>query len=793
MSTPEPSATTATHLTVTGMTCAACQVHVQRALARTPGVTEAVVNLVTGQARVVFDPGAASAASLIHAIEAIGYGAELPPAEQSAIDAHVSRDRHELETYRNLRRRALVTVALGLFAMVVSMPLMTQDAAHAGHSEAPWPLVDTIMRGVSTGTRTLFPVVYSASRPTLTWALLCVAIVTMSWSGRSFYASGWKALVHRVPDMNALVAIGTGAAFAYSLAVTLWPTSFTRAGVAPDVYYEAVVVIIALVLVGRTLEARARHQSSAALSHLVALQPSTATIVTGTEDLHASTGSVRVGDRLRIRPGDRIAVDSVVESGVTSVDESMLTGEPLPVEKAVGSRLVGGTLNLTGMVIARAMAVGPDGTLAQIVRLMRDAQAARAPLQQLADRVSLVFVPTVMAISGVTLVAWLYFGGPGATVRGAAAAVAVLIIACPCAMGLAVPTAVMVATGRGSELGLLVKGGDALQRAGDVTTVVVDKTGTLTVGRPTVTAIMPAAGFSDREVLGLAASVERGSSHPLASAIGAAAAARGVKVEEATDLEYETGQGLSGRVGSSTVLVGSHAWILSRCAASKAILEHLAVSGGEGASIAFVARQDAMREASGAIVVGALVVSDEIRPSTHEAVEALRRLGVRIVMLTGDRRATADHVAGQSGISEVVADLLPSAKVAHIQQLQARGDIVAMVGDGINDAPALAAADVGIAIGSGTDVALQAADIALLRSDLRGVVDVVRLSRAAIRVMKQNLFWAFAYNVIGIPIAAGVLYPAYGITLSPIVASAAMAMSSVTVVGNSLRLRRAAG
>jgi Cu+-exporting ATPase len=547
------------------------------------------------------------------------------------------------------------------------------------------------------------------------------------------------------------------------------------------VYYEAVIVIIALVLAGRTLEARAKRQTAQALRTLASLQPTAATVLEDGAEQERPIDRLRSGDLLFVRPGERVPVDGEVVDGTTTVDESMLTGEPMPVTRRHGDSVTGGTINRTGAITVRATRVGPDSTLAQIVRLMRDAQASRASIQQLADRVSAVFVPIVIGISIVTVSAWLVFGGEGASVRALAAGVAVLIIACPCAMGLAVPTAVMVATGRASELGVLIKGGAALQRLGEVGTIVLDKTGTVTEGRPLVTSA------TEQTVLALAASVERFSEHPLGEAIVRAATERGIPIPPAEQFHAEPGQGVSAivtNVGSGSaaiVRIGKAEWV-----ASGGLEPRWRDAADRFASAAqtpvFVSRDDE--------VIGVIAIADPIRPHSREVVDDLRDLQLDVVMLTGDRQATADAIATQAGITQVVAEVLPKGKVEAVQALQRDGRVVAMVGDGINDAPALAQADVGVAMGSGTDVALEAADVALLRGDLRALVSAIRLSRAAMRTIRQNLFWAFVYNVIGIPVAAGVLYPIFGVLLSPILASAAMAFSSVSVVTNSLRLRR---
>jgi Cu+-exporting ATPase len=614
----------------------------------------------------------------------------------------------------------------------------------------------------------------------------------MAWAGRRFYVSGVRALLHRVPDMNSLVAVGTGAAFAYSVVATVAPGVLARAGVIPDVYYEAVIIILALVLAGRAVEARARRQTADALRQLARLQPTAATVVDGIQERTVPLDRVQRGDLLLVRPGERIPVDGDIFDGTSTVDESLLTGESMPATRGPGDAVTGGTLNLTGALRLRATRVGPDGTLAQIVRLMREAQASRAPIQQLADRVSLIFVPVVMALAVVTVAAWLIAGGADAPVRALAAGVAVLIIACPCAMGLAVPTAVMVATGRGSQLGVLFKGGEALQRTGEVTTVVIDKTGTLTEGRPAVVAVV-AAGLDENAVLQYAAAVERLSEHPLGEAIVRAAADRGLRLPAATAFAVEPGRGVAAMVEGRRVAVGTLEWVTAHGgdeASARAAEHRLGAVPLTPVFVVIGPRQDP-ETGDAARNVAVLGLADPLRRTSPDAVAGLRRRGLDVVMLTGDRRSTAEAIAAAAGIERVIAEALPQQKLDAVRALQRDGAVVAMVGDGINDAPSLAQADVGIAMGSGTDVALDAADVALMSGELPALVAAIDVSQAAMRTMKQNLFWAFIYNVIGIPIAAGILYPSFGILLSPMLASAAMAFSSVSVVANSLRLRSA--
>jgi P-type Cu+ transporter len=759
-------------LNVTGMTCAACQANVQRALKRQPGVAEASVNLMTGQARVVFDPSLVRRSQLVTAVETVGYGAQIPADETSAVAAQEAHDAAQAEEFRALTRKATIAGLAWLLSVVAMIVLTSLGGSRGAASHA--------------------------------WVQLALTVPVMIGPGRDLYRRGFAGLWHRAPDMNSLVAVGTGAAFLYSLAATAWPALFTSGGLEPNVYYEAVIIIIGLVLAGRAMEARAKRQTASALRQLVALQPTTARIADADGEREVPIDLVRPGAVVLVRPGERIPVDGEVLDGTTAVDESMLTGESMPVPKKPGDRVIGATINRTGAVRFRATNVGPDSVLSQIVRLMRNAQASRAPIQELADRVSAMFVPTVMVIAAATFVVWFVIEDTAPFVRAVSAAVSVLIIACPCAMGLAVPTAVMVATGRGAGLGVLIKGGEALQRAGDVRTLVLDKTGTLTEGRPVVVDTWTAPGLDPEEALRMAAAVERFSEHPLADAIVRHVRERGLSAPEATDFASEPGRGASARVERRRVSVGNAGWmrenginpghgldVANEFAAQGKTAVFVGIAGPADASTdhGHAARLDDAPVLDAGVAV--LAITDPLRPTSRDAVRELRAMGLDVVMLTGDARSTARAVASQAGIDRVVAEVLPAGKVAEIERLQAGGVPVAMVGDGINDAPALARADVGIAVGSGTDVALDAADIALLRADLHGVVAAMRLSRRTMRTMKQNLFWAFVYNVIGIPIAAGALYPFFGLLLTPVVASAAMAFSSVSVVANSLRLRTA--
>jgi Cu+-exporting ATPase len=764
------------------MTCAACQARVQRALARHPGVHDAAVNLMTRTASVTYDPATASPETLVDAIRATGYGAELPVPDRTPFDEQEAQDRAYSDEYREIERKAIVSLVAGVVAMIISMPLMTATSHDAMGGTA-----DPFMRWVSSSLapmlRAVLPWLYAVDPRVISYSLLALTTGIMGWAGRHFYTRAWSSFRHHSADMNTLVAVGTGAAFVFSVFATVAPRFFLDRGVAPDTYYEAVIIIIALILVGNALEARAKRQTATALRGLSRLQPRTARVERDGTEAELAVEDVRRGDVVTVRPGERLPVDGEVLSGASAVDESMLTGESGAVKKLTGDRVIGGTVNRTGAFRYRATTLGSESVLAQIVRLMREAQGSRAPIQRLSDRISAVFVPVVISVAIATFAVWFVVADSAPAVRAFAAAVAVLIIACPCAMGLAVPTAVMVATGKGAELGVLIKGGEALQRAGSLDTVVLDKTGTVTEGRPRVTdVIVVDRSRTETDLLRLAGSVERQSEHPLADAIVDAARERGATLGTPESFASYTGRGVTGMVAGAAVGVGNARlmadWAIELTPVSTAADE----LAGDAKTVVFVAIDG--------VLTGLIAIADPIKPESRDAVAALKRMGLKVVLLTGDTERVAAAVARATAIDHVVAAVLPEGKVAEVKRLQSSGHVVAMVGDGVNDAPALAQADIGIAIGSGTDVAIEASDVTLMRRDLGGVVQAIALSRRTMRTIKQNLFWAFIYNVVGIPVAAGVLYPVMGILLSPILASAAMAFSSVSVVSNSLRLRR---
>ena len=646
-----------------------------------------------------------------------------------------------------------------------------------------FPVIALEMGGHLTGLHMLVPKNISL------WLQLALATPVVLWAGWPFFVRGWHSIVRRRLNMFTLIAIGTGVAWAYSVVAVLAPSAFPAAFRAHDgtvsVYFEAGAVITVLVLLGQVLELRARERTGGAIRALLGLAPKTARRLNSDEtETEIALEAIAVGDRLRIRPGEKVPVDGRVIEGRSALDESMVTGESMPVTKSVGDALIGGTINQSGALIMRAEKIGRDTMLARIVQMVAEAQRSRAPIQRLADLVSSWFVPAVVAVAMLAFAGWSSWGPSPSLAYGLVTAVAVLIIACPCALGLATPMSIMVGVGRGALIGVLIKNAEALERLEKVDTLVVDKTGTLTEGRPVVTAIVPAAGIDETELLRQAASLERASEHPLAHAIVAAAEARGLALAPVTAFDSLSGKGAKGTIEGRAIMLGNAAFLAEHGIETRAMAERADALRADGATAIFAALEGRL--------AGIFAIADPIKATTPAAIDALTRAGLRIVMLTGDNLRTAQAVARRLGIAEVEAEVLPDQKSAVVERLKRAGRVVAMAGDGVNDAPALAAADVGIAMGSGTDVAIESAGVTLLKGDLNGIVRARLLSRATLRNIRQNLFFAFAYNAAGIPIAAGVLYPFFGITLSPIIAAAAMALSSVSVVGNALRLRLAA-
>lgn len=634
----------------------------------------------------------------------------------------------------------------------------------------------------------IFPAIHLYLPPSIShWIQLILATPVVLWAGRPFFERAWDSLRTRNLNMFTLIAMGTGVAWLYSVVAVLAPGIFPAAFQAMDgsvaVYFEAAAVITVLVLLGQVLELRAREQTSGAIRALLDLAPRTARRIDAAGgDEEVPIGAIVLGDRLRVRPGEKVPVDGIVEEGRSSLDESMVTGESMPVTRTVGEKVIGGTLNQSGALVIRAEKVGSDTMLARIVQMVADAQRSRAPIQRMADKVSGWFVPLVILIAILAFIAWSIFGPEPRFAYGLVAAVAVLIIACPCALGLATPMSIMVGVGRGAGLGILIKNAEALERMEKVDTIVVDKTGTLTEGKPSVTQIVAADGFGEDDILRLAAGVERASEHPLALAIVAAAEARALARADVRDFDSPTGKGALGTVEGKSIVLGNAAFLAEKGIDASPLSASADALRQDGATAIYIGIDGR--------VEGIFAIADPVKPTTAEALAALRKDGVRVVMLTGDNRTTAEAVARRLGIDEVEADVLPDRKSAVVARLKGEGRVVAMAGDGVNDAPALAAADVGIAMGSGTDVAIESAGVTLLKGDLNGIVRARRLSEATMANIRQNLFFAFIYNAAGVPVAAGVLYPFFGLLLSPILAAAAMMLSSVSVIGNALRLRR---
>ncbi|MGB2854185.1 MAG: heavy metal translocating P-type ATPase [Dehalococcoidia bacterium] len=736
---------------VHGMTCASCVARVEDALSGVPGVISASVNLASDKATVEYVEGT-ELAELRRAVRGAGYelGAELQALEDVTTAAH--------REIRTLRNRLIIAVIIAVAIMLIGW-----GPSFVGKSYLLWALATPVQ----------------------------------FWCGWRFYRGAWGALRHRTADMNTLIAVGTSAAYLYSMVAVLSPGLFAAEGLALHLYFDTSAMIIALILLGRFLEARAKGQASHAIRKLIGMQPKTAVVMRNGEETKIHVDDVQVGDLILIRPGERVPVDGIVRQGYSSIDESMITGESIPVEKNVGDEVVGATINKTGSLSIEATKVGRETTLARIVKMVEEAQGSKAPVQRLADVVASYFVPVVIGIAIVTFIIWYLVGPNPALTFALLNFVAVLIIACPCALGLATPTAIMVGTGKGAEHGVLIRNGEALERSNQIGTVLLDKTGTLTRGEPVVTDVIATPPSSEEDVLRLAASAEHGSEHPLGQAVLEAALAKKLEIRPASDFNALPGQGVEAWVEGSKLLLGNIGLMKERGFPLNEMEGEASKLFAEGKTIMFLSVDSQ--------VVGMIALADTLKPNSKEAVDALHKMGIETVMLTGDNRRTAEAIAQEVGIDRVLAEVLPERKAAEVQRLQGEGKTVAMVGDGINDAPALAQADIGIAIGTGTDVAMETGDITLISGDLKGIVTAISLSKRTMRTIKQNLFWAFAYNTALIPVAAGVLYLAFGQTgvpsglhfilgdhgfLNPIMAAAAMAASSITVVFNSLRLKR---
>ena len=739
-------------LNVASMSCASCVGRVDKALAAVPGVLDVNVNLAAETATVTFLEGATDATALVAAASEAGY-----PAEIAAVDASLDRAARKEEEAREIARRTIFAAALALPVFLLEM------GAHLIPGMHEWI-------GRTIGHQTSWLIQFA-----LTTAVL-------AGPGRFFYLKGFPSLWKGAPDMNSLVAVGTGAAYLYSVVATFLPGVLPAAVRA--VYFEAAAVIVVLILVGRYLEARAKGRTGAAIQKLLGLQARTARVLRDGETIELAIEDLKVGDTILVRPGERIAVDGEVIEGESHVDESMITGEPIPVAKTYGAAVTGGTVNGVGSLQFRATRVGGDTTLAQIIRMVEEAQGAKLPIQGLVDRITLWFVPAVMAIAALTVFVWLFLGPDPTLTFALVAGVSVLIIACPCAMGLATPTSIMVGTGRAAEMGVLFRKGDALQQLTSVEVVALDKTGTVTQGRPELTDIVLAHGFQREDVLSQVAAVEEQSEHPIAQAIVRAARSEKINRTVASGFQSVTGYGAKAEVNGVEVLVGADRFMHREGIDPGSLAEAETDMAKRG--------RTALYAAIGGRVAAVIGVSDPVKHSSRETIEALHRQGLKVAMITGDKQQTADAIAAETGIDHVVAGVLPDGKVEALDRLGAEGRKIAFVGDGINDAPALAHADVGIAIGTGTDVAIESADVVLMSGDLRGVVNAFEVSARTMRNIRQNLFWAFSYNTALIPVAAGLLYPAFGLMLSPVLAAGAMALSSVFVLTNALRLRRVA-
>lgn len=733
---------------ITGMSCAACATRVQDALSSLDGVVSASVNLATERAAIEYIPSQVGMREFRKIIKDAGY--DVLSADKG--EDIVEKEKREREAYyKNLKTKVITGAMLSLPVFILTY----------------WDM---------------FGLPIALPRKLNFIIQLILESPVQFWIGWQFYKGAVSAARHRTTNMNTLIAVGTSAAYVYSVIATFYPSLFEVKGYSAEVYFDTAAAIIVLILLGRMLEARAKGQTSEAIKKLAGLQAKTARVVRNGSEIDIPVEEVEIGDIIIVRPGEKIPVDGVIKEGYSSVDEAMLTGESIPVEKKTGDFVIGATINKTGSFKFEATKIGRETMLSQIINMVQEAQGSKPPIARMADLLASYFVPSVMGISVITFFIWYFFGPEPSFTYAVLNFIAVLIIACPCALGLATPTSIMVGTGKGAENGILIRGGEALETAHKINSIVFDKTGTLTKGEPSVTDVIANKSITERDILFYAASAEKGSEHPLGEAIVKKAVQSGIKLTAASDFQAIPGHGINAKVNGRNVVLGNAAMMDDEGIKLNGLKEKAEKLAGEGKTPMFVAVDN--------IVYGIICVADTLKESSVEAVRSLHKLGIEVVMLTGDNRRTGEAIAKLAGIDRVLAEVFPEDKVKEVKKLQSEGKIVAMVGDGINDAPALAQADIGIAIGTGTDIAMEASDVTLIKGDLRGVVTAIALSRATMRNIKQNLFWAFAYNTVLIPVAAGILFPFFGILLNPMLAAAAMGMSSVTVVSNALRLRR---
>jgi Cu+-exporting ATPase len=803
-------------LPIAGMTCASCAAKIEKGLASVPGVSKATVNFAAEKATVVFHPDQTDISHLAERIKDLGYEAKvekvLLPVRGMTCASCVDRVEKALRALKGVVRAdvnfATETASVQYLPGEVTIRNLKKAIRDAGYEVLEVKEEDIVEKErlarekeifrlklkFITGAALLVPILvlmygetplkrwYGLSRETNFFIQFLYATPVQFWAGWQFYVGFWKAAKHKTSDMNTLIAVGTSAAYLYSFVATFLPHLFMAQGLRADVYFDTSAAIIVLILLGRFLEARAKGRTSEAIKKLIGLQPKGARVIRNDHELDIPVEEVVQGDLVIVRPGEKIPVDGMIREGYSSVDESMVTGESLPVEKKAGDSVIGATINKTGTFKFEATKVGKDAVLAQIIRLVQEAQGSKPPIARMADVIASYFVPAVISIAILTFFIWYFLGPHPATTYAFLNFIAVLIIACPCALGLATPTSIMVGTGKGAENGILIRGAEALETAHQLDTIILDKTGTLTRGEPSVTDIVGSEMFTKEEILTFAGSAEKGSEHPLGEAIVKRAKEESLSLFDPKDFQAIAGYGIEATIDSKRVLLGNWRLMEERKVVPNGLLEKAELLSSEGKTPMFLAVEGK--------AAGIIAVADTLKENSKVAVEAFHRMGLEVVMLTGDNERTARAIAGQIGINRVLAEVLPQTKAEEIRRLQAEGKKVGMVGDGLNDAPALAQADVGIAIGTGTDVAMEFSDITLIGGDLRGIVTAIALSKATIRNIKQNLFWAFAYNVILIPVAAGILYPFWGILLNPIFAAAAMAFSSVTVVSNALRLRK---